>query len=73
MFEGNMFFPETGIPIWNRDRSRTRFAVWLPDPFTVATWILKSLTTGRGAGCVAASWTATSLGGLKTFGAKQLD
>src|SRR5262245_6951565 len=44
MFEGNRFFPETGIPIWNRDRSRTRFAVWLPEPLTVATWMLKSLT-----------------------------
>src|SRR5262245_7500765 len=27
------------------DRSRTRFAVWLPDPLTVATWMLKSFVT----------------------------
>jgi hypothetical protein len=44
MFDGNRFLPETGIPIWKIDRS-TRFAVWLPDPFTVAIWMLKSLTT----------------------------
>ena len=47
MFDGNRFLPDTGMPIWKIDRSRTRFAVWLPDPLTVATWMLKSLTTGR--------------------------
>ncbi len=46
ILDGNRFFPETGIPIWNRDRSSTMLAVWLPDPFTVATWILKSFSTG---------------------------
>src|SRR5580765_206245 len=46
MFDGNRFLPLTGIPIWKRARSRTLFAVWLPDPLTVATWMLKSLTTG---------------------------
>ena len=45
MFDGNMFLPDTGTPIWKIDRSRTRFAVWLPEPLTVATWMLKSLTT----------------------------
>jgi hypothetical protein len=25
---------------------RTVLAVWLPEPFTVATWMLKSLMTG---------------------------
>ena len=45
MFDGNMFFPDTGTPIRRSDRSSTRFAVWLPDPLTVATWMLKSLTT----------------------------
>src|SRR5205809_6579224 len=45
MFDGNMFLPETGIPISRMDRSRTMLAVWLPDPLTVATWMLKSLTT----------------------------
>jgi hypothetical protein len=44
MFEGNRFLPDTGIPIWKIDRIRIRLAVWLPDPFTVATWMLKSLT-----------------------------
>jgi hypothetical protein len=37
MFDGNMFLPETGTPIWKIDRSSTRLAVWLPDPLTVAT------------------------------------
>src|SRR6185436_3509715 len=44
MFDGNMFFPETGTPIWKIERRRTRLAVWLPDPLTVATWMAKSLT-----------------------------
>jgi hypothetical protein len=30
------------MPIWKRERIRTEFAVWLPDPLTVAIWILKS-------------------------------
>ena len=54
MFDGNMFLPETGTPIWKIERSRTRLAVWLPDPLTVATWMLKSLTTRvatDGGGC----------------------
>ena len=45
MFDGNMFLPETGTPIRRIDRSSTMFAVWLPEPLTVATWMLKSLTT----------------------------
>jgi len=27
MLDGNRFLPETGIPIWNNDRMRMRFAV----------------------------------------------
>ena len=45
MLEGNRFLPETGMPIWKRRRIRTVLAVWLPEPLTVATWMLKSLTT----------------------------
>ena len=30
------------MPIWKIDRKRTRLAVWLPDPLTVAIWMLKS-------------------------------
>ena len=56
MFEGNRFLPETGIPIWKMERNRTRLAVWLPDPLTVATWMLKSLTMRRDA--------AASVGGI---------
>ena len=61
MFDGNMFFPDTGTPIWKMERSRTRFAVWLPEPLTVATWMLKSLTMRREAWGVAASSTARLL------------
>src|SRR6476659_7646510 len=64
MFDGNMFLPETGTPIWKIDRSSTRLAVWLPDPLTVATWILKSLTMRRGADGTSVSRTATSLGDM---------
>jgi hypothetical protein len=46
MFEGKRFFPLTGIPIWKMARSSTVLAVWLPEPLTVATVMLKSLTTG---------------------------
>src|SRR3954468_9163960 len=45
IFDGNMFLPDTGMPIWKSERRMTRLAVWLPDPLTVATWIVKSLTT----------------------------
>ena len=34
------------MPIWKMERMSTVLAVWLPEPFTVATWILKSLTSG---------------------------
>jgi len=57
---------ETGTPIWKIARSSTRLAVWLPEPFTVATWMLKSLTMGSmdtdGAG---RSSTATSDTGMQ--------
>src|ERR1017187_5893061 len=56
MFDGNMFFPDTGMPIWKMERIKTVFAVWLPDPLTVATWMLKSFTTA--CGCKAASVAA---------------
>src|SRR5262245_7913316 len=46
MFEGKRFFPLTGIPIWKIERRSTLFAVWEPEPLTVATWRLKSLTRG---------------------------
>jgi hypothetical protein len=43
MLDGKRFFPLTGIPILNIERIRTWLDDWLPDPFTVATWIEKSL------------------------------
>ncbi len=45
MFEGNRFFPLTGIPIPKMLFSSTLLADCEPDPFTVATLMLKSLTT----------------------------
>src|SRR2546428_826949 len=46
MFEGKRFFPETGTPIWNTARSSVVFAVWLPEPFTVAMWSVNLLSLG---------------------------
>jgi hypothetical protein len=43
MFEGNKFFPDTGIPILKRARSRVTLAVCEPDPFVVAMVIEKLL------------------------------
>src|SRR5450759_4572751 len=45
MFDGNRFLPETGTPIWKIVRNRTVLADCDPEPFTVATWREKSLTT----------------------------
>ena len=50
IFDGNMFLPDTGMPIWKIDRINTLLAVWLPEPFTVATWIEKSFSTEWAAG-----------------------
>src|SRR5512133_894947 len=44
MLDGKMFFPETGTPIWKMARRRTALADCEPEPFTVATWIARSLT-----------------------------
>jgi hypothetical protein len=43
ILEGKRFFPLTGIPIPKMLFSSTRLADCDPDPFTVATWMLKSL------------------------------
>jgi hypothetical protein len=69
MFDGNMFFPETGTPIWKMERSRTRLAVWLPEPLTVATWMLKSLTTRDPTAAVPA---ASSLEGMQSISSERL-
>src|SRR5438270_14084959 len=45
MFEGKRFLPETGMPMRKMLRSSTLLADCDPDPLTVATWMLKSLTT----------------------------
>src|SRR5688572_19872239 len=58
MLLGKRFFPDTGIPIWKIARSSVLFAVWLPDPFTVATWIEHSLTMGAGVAAVDAGFGA---------------
>src|SRR5215211_325537 len=62
MFDGNMFLPEMGTPIWKMARSSTWLAVWLPDPFTVATEMLKSLTTFWEG--VVSAWVASAMGEL---------
>src|SRR6185503_10317657 len=68
MFDGNMFLPPTGTPIWKMDRRRTRLAVWLPDPLTVATWMAKSLTMRSVRASWPASWTATSVTDIVSSG-----
>src|SRR6266566_3069610 len=55
MLEGDMFFPLTGTPIWKIERIRTLFDDCDPDPLTVATWMVQSLTMGR-----AATWGSSS-------------
>ena len=57
MFDGKRFFPDTGTPIWKMERSSTMLAVWLPEPLTVAIWMLKSLTTWE-------RWAASAGAGL---------
>src|SRR6185312_11540692 len=47
MFDGNRFLPDTGTPIWKMLRNSTVFADCDPEPFTVATWMLKSFTLRR--------------------------
>src|ERR1700744_4128705 len=44
MLDGKRFLPLTGMPIPNMLLSSTRLADCDPDPFTVATWMLKSFT-----------------------------
>ena len=65
MFDGNRFLPDTGTPIWKIERIRTRFAVWLPEPLTVATWMLKSLTMRPVVGAGAWSVRAVSSEGMR--------
>src|SRR5256886_17239219 len=43
MLDGNTFLGATGMPIWNMARVKIRFAVWLPEPLTVAAWMGRSL------------------------------
>src|SRR5580704_7563348 len=44
MFEGNTFFGATGTPSRRIALVMTRFEDWLPEPLTVATRMVKSLT-----------------------------
>src|SRR6266699_285456 len=61
MLEGNRFLPETGTPIWKILRSSTVLADCDPEPFTVATWMLKSLILRRSTGtCAVRSCTPKS-------------
>src|ERR1700737_3947847 len=43
MLEGKTFLGATGMPIWKIALVKTRFAVWLPEPLTVAAWMVRSL------------------------------
>jgi hypothetical protein len=46
MFDGNMFLDEQGMPILNIALKRMLFEDALPEPFSVATQMLRSLITG---------------------------
>jgi hypothetical protein len=46
IFDGNMFFEEQGIPILKIALKRMLFEEALPEPFSVATQMLKSLIKG---------------------------
>ena len=46
MLEGKTFLGATGTPILKIARVNTRLAVWLPEPLTVAAWMVRSLTMG---------------------------
>jgi hypothetical protein len=46
IFEGKIFFPETGIPMRKSARKSRLFAVALPDPLTVLMVMQKSFTIG---------------------------
>src|SRR5207237_9896337 len=67
MFDGNRFLPETGTPIWKIARSRTVFADCEPEPFTVATWMEKSLTISFRSGCRWVSRGAISMVAIQHF------
>src|SRR5215207_574077 len=64
IFEGNRFLPLTGMPILKIARIRVLFAVWLPEPFTVAATIAKSFTiAGRSSipACCESVWGSITL------------
>jgi len=61
MFEGKMFLPLTGMPMRNSARTRTLFAVWLPEPLTVAATMQKLLTPAG------LSWSLATSGPLCTL------
>src|SRR5690348_3206627 len=44
ILEGKRFFVLTGTPILKEARAKRPLAVWLPEPFTVATTMEKSFT-----------------------------
>src|SRR5260370_38830255 len=46
MLEGKTFLGATGMPIWKIARVRISFAVCLPEPLTVAAWMVRSLMIG---------------------------
>jgi hypothetical protein len=46
MFDGNMFFEEQGMPILKMALKSTLFEDALPEPFSVATQMLRSLISG---------------------------
>src|SRR5262245_5128872 len=71
MLLGKRFFPDTGTPIWKIERSSVLFAVWLPEPFTGATWMLSRFTIGSPVALPAVLGAAEGSGMGKSLGEKE--
>ncbi len=61
IFDGNMFLPETGTPIWKMLRNKTVLELWEPEPLTVATWMLMLLATRFFSSSPATCWRGASV------------
>src|SRR5437588_1347923 len=73
MLDGNMFFPLTGTPIWKIERIRTLFDDCDPEPLTVATWMVQSLTMAARAALWGSSSTAVAVVASDTVGSSSIE
>src|SRR5258708_17266284 len=64
MWEGKTFFGATGIPMRKIALVSTRLEDWLPEPLTVAAWMVRSFTT-RGLVDMGWRFSPTGTGGAR--------